>query len=115
MTTTTNQSELNALKSDDLEQLASVTGDPCVSILMRTHRRGSDTRQGGIRLKNLLKEAGEKLAEAGHDEKVLEPIRSKPDEDDFWQHQGEGLAIYLTSDSCRLYRLNHAVDDIVVV
>lgn len=115
MTTTTDATILQALKANDLKALASITGDPCVSILMRTHRRGHEIQQGPIRLKNLLKEAGDKLKAAGYDDSILDGLGSKPNENEFWQHQGEGLAIYLTPGECRMFRLNRTVDEKVCV
>ena len=115
MTITTNATTLQDLKADDLKALASVTGDPCVSILMRTHRSGREVQQGPIRLKNLLKEASDKLKAAGHDDSILDSLGSKPNENEFWQHQGEGLAIYLTPNDCRMFRLNRSVDERVCV
>ncbi|MEM6473326.1 MAG: hypothetical protein AAF802_27455 [Planctomycetota bacterium] len=82
---------------------------------MRTHRRGRETRQGRIRLKNLLKQATEKLSAAGFDDSMLQPLHAKVDDDGFWQQQGDGLAIYLSDDSCEMLRLNRRVDDVVVV
>ena len=115
MNTTTDPATLQNLNPGDLKELASVTSDCCVSILMRTHRSGSKTRQGPIRLKNLLKEAREKLTASGHEDDLLDDLASKTNNNDFWQHQGEGLAIYLTSDTCRMFRLNRTVDEKVCV
>lgn len=84
MTITTNPNTLQDLKAEDLKELASVTGDACVSILMRTHRRGREVKQGPIRLKNLLKEARDKLKAAGHSDSILDGLDSKLNENDFW-------------------------------
>jgi len=115
MTTTPDATTLPTLKAGDLKALASITGDPCVSILMRTHRSGREVQQGPIRLKNLLKEASDKLKAAGYDDSILDVVGSKPNENEFWQHQGEGLAIYLTPGECRMFRLNRTVDEKVCV
>ncbi len=115
MPTTIDETTLKPLSSGDLKELASITDSCCVSILMRTHRSGREVQQGPIRLKNLLKEASEKLKAAGHDDSILAPLGSKPNENEFWQHQGEGLAIFLTPDDCRMLRLNRAVDEKVYV
>ncbi len=115
MSATTTDTTLKPLQPGDLKHLAAVTADPCVSILMRTHRTGREVQQGPIRLKNLLKEAGDKLKAAGHDDRILDGVASKSNESDFWQHQGNGLAIYLTPDECRMYRLNRSVDEKVFV
>ncbi len=115
MHTTSDETTLKSLLPGDLKGLASVSGDPCVSILMRTHRSGREVQQGPIRLKNLLKEASEKLKAAGHDDDLLDGLASKINENEFWQHQGDGLAIFLTPDDCRMFRLNRAVDEKVCV
>lgn len=115
MPTTSDEMTLKALSPNDLKDLAAVSGDPCVSILMRTHRSGREVQQGPIRLKNLLKEASQKLKAAGYDDSILECLNSKPNENEFWQHQGEGLAIYLTPNDCRMFRLNRSVDEMVCV
>ncbi len=115
MTTTTDATTPQALNADDLKELASSTGNPCVSLLMRTHRSGREVQQGPIRLKNLLKEASQKLKAAGHDDGILDRLKSQSSDSQFWQHQGEGLAIYLTPNDCRMFRLNRSVDENVCV
>jgi len=80
-----------------------------VSIFMPTERRGAETQQNPIRLKNLLREAHglleEKgLANGGADE-LLAPARRLIDDFDFWQHQEDGLALFLTDGLVRSYRL----------
>lgn len=113
--TTTDATTLQTLKAGDLKELASMTGDPCVSILMRTHRSGREVQQGPIRLKNLLKEASQKLKAADYDDGILDVLTSRLSEHEFWHHQGAGLAIYLTPEDCRIYRLNRPVDEKVCV
>ncbi len=115
MTTTSNEMTFKSLLPGDLKELASVSDDCCVSILMRTHCRGREVQQDPIRLKNLLKEASQKLKAAGHDDSILDGLESKPNENEFWQHQGEGLAIYLTTGDCRMFRLNRTVAEKVFV
>lgn len=115
MTSTITQATLTPLKPGDLNEIAQVTGNPCVSILMRTHRSGREVQQDPIRLRNLLKDASEMLQASDYDDDLLEPLQSLPNQDEFWQHQGEGLAIYLTPDGCRLLRLNRTVEEKVTV
>ncbi|MGB7327302.1 MAG: hypothetical protein WBD31_20670 [Rubripirellula sp.] len=115
MSTTTNGQIPSRLKQGELKELAETTTNPCVSILMRTHRSGPETQQGAIRFKNLLSEAKQKLEEAGHDCSILAPVDSLPTNFDFWQHQGEGLAIFLTGQDCRLIKLQRSVDQHVRV
>ncbi|WP_442506071.1 hypothetical protein SH528x_004893 [Novipirellula sp. SH528] len=115
MAMTTSETILQTLKPGDLEELASITAKPCVSILMRTHRSGPDTQQGSIRLKNLLNDASKKLKSMDHDDAILDQVKEGVRESNFWQHQGEGLAIFLTPDKCQMFRLNREVDETVHV
>ncbi|TWU51273.1 baeRF3 domain-containing protein [Rubripirellula reticaptiva] len=103
------------LKQGDLKQLAETTANPCVSILMRTHRSGAATQQDAIRFKNLLGEARQKLKEAGNDCSILALVESLTTNSDFWQYQVEGLALFLTSENCRLIKLQRSVDEHVSV
>ncbi|GAA4453794.1 hypothetical protein [Novipirellula rosea] len=115
MAMTTSETILQTLKPGDLEELASITAKPCVSILMRTHRSGPDTQQGSIRLKNLLNDASKKLKSLDHDDAILDQVKEAVRVSNFWQHQGEGLAIFVTPDECQMFRLNREVDEIVHV
>ncbi|MBB3204370.1 hypothetical protein FHS27_000134 [Rhodopirellula rubra] len=115
MSTITHDLTTEILKPGDLEQLAKETSGPCVSILMRTHRKGAETQQGSIRLKNLISKAEKQLKDNDHDPSVLDSIRSLITNADFWQNQQEGLAIFLTPDNGRLFSLNRELPDSVHV
>ncbi len=115
MSSTATETSFRNLRQGDLEKLAEVSGGPCVSILMPTHRRGRETREDPIRLKNLLTEASEKLKQRGDDEAILDVLAARVDDPEFWRHQGDGLAIYVTKEDCRLIRLNRQVDEAVDV
>ncbi|QEF98429.1 hypothetical protein Mal15_24810 [Stieleria maiorica] len=109
MSTTINDISPSRLTPEDLKTLAETSENPCVSILMPTHRSGPETRQNAIRFKNLLGEAKQKLEDAGHDCSILEPLESLSTNFDFWQHQKEGLAIFLTSDQRRVFLVDRTV------
>jgi hypothetical protein len=100
---------------NDIKLLAASEAFPSLSILMPTHQAGPETTQGPIRLKNLLKKAGQLLKERGKTDSLLQPLSEKLDDESFWQHQGAGLAIYASSDSCQMLRLPFRVDEKVVV
>ncbi len=80
----------------------------CVSIYMPTHRTGVDAQQDPIRLKNLLGEAEKRLSDQGGGtrdiQSLLEPVNKLLQASDFWQHQSDGLAIFLSSNGMRRYR-----------
>jgi len=97
------------LTKKDLLELIQREKDTCVSMYMPTHSVGADTQQNQIRFKNQLRVAAEKLAEAGTrppDAEALlaraqELLRNAP----FWKRQSDGLAVFLSPDFFRCYRL----------
>ncbi len=56
---------MDLLQKDELKTLIQKPEGPCVSIYMPTHRAFPDTKQDPIRFKNLLREAEERLKQAG--------------------------------------------------
>lgn len=106
---------IKRLQSSDLKQLAAITSQPCVSIIMPTHQAGPETQQGAIRLKNLLSQASQQLQAADHDPALLDSLDSLPDNYDFWQHQNQGLAIFVAEDFCQMYQLPHTVSEHVAL
>jgi hypothetical protein len=95
---------MNTLSKDGLKILLGKDGGPClsVSIYMTTEKTGSGARQNSIRLKNLLRDAEERLVEHGlrrpEAKKLLAPASALPDDDLFWRQQSEGLAIFISKD-----------------
>jgi hypothetical protein len=102
---------------DELKALAGAADGHRLSLCMPTVRRGQETRQNRIRYKNLLERlehaasavslttaAASRLAEA----------RDLIDNDAFWQHQGDGLAMYIGSDDAWIYQLSGPMDDVAV-
>lgn len=104
---------------DDLASLASTATAPAVSVYLPTHVRGAETRQGPVRLKNLLTEAHELLTAAGSTaaeaEGLLAPGRRLVDDYDFWQHQDVGLAVFLTEQGLQHLSVPLPVDEQVTV
>jgi hypothetical protein len=110
---------MDVLKKTDLQELANAAGKWQVSIYMPTHRAGREQQQDPIRLKNLLAEAEKKLVDNGvrrpDVEKMLHPAEELLLMRDFWQHQSDGLAIFLSEDHSKIYRLPYRFDEMVVI
>ena len=102
----------------DLRQLVNNASAPCVSLYLPTHRAGPETQQDPIRLKNLLRKAESGLQAEGwrgpEISHLLEPARELLEDSDFWQHQGDGLAILTSPEIFRLYRLQLRVPELAV-
>jgi len=109
---------MKILSREELGTLMQSLGEPAVSIYMPTHRTG-DIEQDPIRLKNLLREAEGQLVDYGlrvpDARSLLEPARQLLPDLHFWQHQGDGLAIFLSAETFRYYQLPYSFRELVVV
>lgn len=87
------------MEQDLFLRLAKHRSEPCLTLTMPTVVAGPETRQNAIRFKNLLATAAEKLTASGLDEKARErflaPLQALEGDYQFWQHQDQGLAIFL--------------------
>ena len=110
---------MDILTRAELEQLMRKEQLWCVSIYLPTHSTGTETQQDPIRLKNLLGKAEKLLSDQGVGrrdvQKMLEPASNFLRDAHFWQHQSNGLAIFLSSNRIRRYRLPLNFEEMVVV
>jgi len=103
---------------DDLKSHIDVNRGTCISLFLPTHVKGSETEQDQIRLKNALKQAGNKLKELNLRQKEIDKMLG-PAEDlfksrKFWQHLDRGLAVYLYDGEMKFYLLPITVDELVI-
>jgi hypothetical protein len=103
---------------EKMKQLAAVSDDACVSIYMPTQQKTSDFKKDQIRFKNLLRDAEKLLSGWTENAKIvtaiLEPAQKLMDDLVFWQHQGHGLALFLTPNEFFRYQLPLRFDEQVV-
>jgi hypothetical protein len=106
------------LSHDELKILVDNSQSPCVSLYMPMQKAGPEIRQNPIRFKNLIREAEERLCAIGirHTEAIdfLQPAREL-DTTDFWENQEKGLAIFISPQMFRYYRLPMEFQELVVV
>lgn len=82
-----------------LETLANETSSPCVSISLNTHRTHPDNTQDVIQLKNLLKEAEQRILNE-FDKKTVAPLLKKISEiDPDPTYNLDSLHIFLSNDT----------------
>ena len=101
----------------DLENLLMTQAPACVSVFMPTERAGRELQQNPIRLKNLLRQAEQRLGELGvrSVDTITKPAHDLVTDSAFWRHQGDGLALFLAPDFAESYTLPAAFEDLVVV
>ncbi len=110
---------MNLLTRDDLTELMHTREDLCVSIYLPTYRAGVETKQGRIRLKNLLREAETRLVNSGmrfpEAQLFLAPAQDLIVDNQFWQEQRDGLAIFLSAEIFYHYSLPmHFADSLFI-
>lgn len=107
------------LTLDQLKGLAQQVASPSISIFLPTYRTGQDTQQARIRLKNLLRDAEQQLLNSGMGPRgvseLLKPASALLDDTLFWQHQYDGLAVFLASDDFHIYHLPFGVEERLII
>jgi hypothetical protein len=110
---------MSLLTVEEVKALVEQPKEWCVSIYMPTIVAGAETRQNTIRFKNLVRTAQTQLVDNGLTEdeanEFLRPLTEALDRDDFWQHQERGLAIFVTTNFLRYYKVPSDLSELVVV
>ncbi|WP_299706388.1 hypothetical protein [uncultured Pontibacter sp.] len=113
------------INKGDIEKLLNVQNNTkdalCISIYIPTHRAGHETLNGqdNILFKNKLKEARALLAR--HDvpdseiDAYMKPAEELLNDNGFWRHQSEGLAVFITKGFSAHYTLPTTMPDVVYV
>ncbi|MFN2586755.1 MAG: hypothetical protein ABR613_01370 [Actinomycetota bacterium] len=90
-----------------------------VSLYHPTVQAAVEPEQNSLHLKNLLTKAKDELAErglsAGETDALLAPAYDLLDERSFWQHQLQGLAVFVTKDGMRYWKLPFEVEELVSI
>jgi len=110
---------MKSLSKDELKTLMNKQKAPCISLFMPTYRTGAELQQNQIRLRNLLREAEEKLLDSGlraaEVKALLEPASGLLGNVIFWRQQSDGLAVFLSADAFSYYCLPVNFDELIVV
>ncbi len=108
---------MEPITTDRVRDLLRSAQAPCVSLLLPTPAGGS--RQGPVRLRNLLRQAAGQLAERGLGDgdvhALLGSARGLLDDPAVWRQPGEGLAVFLCPGQARCFRLAAAPPAVAAV
>lgn len=107
------------LKKEELTELLENSKNHCVSIYLPAHDHNKDIREDSIRLKNLIKKAELQLKNEGcnKDEitNIMQPAHKILEDDAFWRDGGKGVALFLTKDFSKIYKLPETFDELIAV
>lgn len=110
---------MEKISFDLLKQMMEEDRKGLVSIYMPTWRYGSEAGQSRIQLKNILKEAEERLISMGYGgreaSELLKPCTMLLDDALFWQKQDKTLAIFISESSFKHYKLPIASEETLSV
>jgi hypothetical protein len=103
----------------DIRTLSSHRGQACASIYLPTTPVTQHAQATRIELKNLAKDAVQQLQAGGADKEqiatIAEQLDDLIDDDEFWRFQAHSLAIFVTPDNVRTFRLANALQPLVEV
>lgn len=104
---------------DETKELLAHTNHALITLYMPTHRVSSPphVHEDNTRYKNLVRLAEEKLHahEASHDDihAIVKQLEALMSNQEFWQHQTDGLAVYVSPYELRTYNLPLTIDEYV--
>jgi hypothetical protein len=103
---------------DDVTELRTQRSGPCVSVYLPVHRKGRETEQDPLRLRNLLDAAAAELLRSGERNgrvtEIVQPARDLLGDRPFWSHQEDGLAVFLAPGWARTLRLPFDVPELAI-
>ena len=103
----------------EIRDLALARGSACVSLYLPTTTLTQETDHDRLALKNLALEAVAKLEAAGVDKRRIWPITEQledlVDDDAFWRLQSRSLAVFVTPETVRTFRLPNNLNAMVQV
>ncbi len=108
---------IDPVEERDWKRLLQHEQGPCVSLFMPAYLSAGDLAQDRVRLRNLLREAEERLLATEGEESVsiLKPAKALLQKRAFWKQQAKGLAIFCAPDLFLRYRLPLELDERVAV
>lgn len=109
---------MHSLLNDYAAGLLNSPEPPCVSLYQPTHRRYPENQQDPIRFRNLTKSLEQSLRQKYTTREVtplLELFQALADDQEFWNHTLDGLAVLGAPGLFRVYRLQRLVPEFVVV
>jgi len=90
---------MEILTRELVQELLAIGESPCLSLYMTTHRSHPENLQDLIRFKNLVKQMEESLLRKYSSievQKHLEPFEALGNDNVFWNHVSDGLAVLST-------------------
>lgn len=110
---------MDLLNKNELKSLTQERKHPCISIYIPTNREWDKMGQDIITFKNQIRKLEKDLKEKKLRDKeidsLLKPARLLLEDTEFWNHQSEGLAVFIAPGEFLTYRLPLKFDELLVI
>lgn len=112
---------MEILSKKKLAELAKINENYCTSIYIPTHRAGvevheyQDAKLLKSHLDKIKKQMKEEGATEGETENILQKGFELVEDGDFWHHQWNGLALFLTPEMFEYFKLPYEVEEFSIV
>ena len=106
------------MNKEDLKSLQNKQDDPCVSVIVPTHRISTNTKEDHIRLKNAIKRVSESLHEQYDKKKVtplIERLEKIVENELDYANLLEGLGIFISPNLEKIVHIPFEVEERVIV
>ncbi len=108
------------MRGPSLEALAELDDalPPCLSLYQPTHRHFPDNKQDPIRFRNLVKELEVSLSQkhpGSEVRTVLEKFEALAEDQAFWKHTLDGLAVLGSAEKFEVFLLQRSVPELAIV
>jgi len=110
---------MDLLSKSEIKNLVKKNSNPCISIYMSAHREWNGLEQDIIRFKNLLNKVEKNLAEKNFRleqiNDLLHPAKNLLSDRDFWNHQSDGLAVFIAEDEFNVFKLPLSFEEEAII
>lgn len=109
---------MEILTNELIQELLAVNQSTCLSLYMPTHQSHPENLQDSILFKNLVQQMEESLMQkytAAEVQKHLEPVKALVNDNDFWNHTLDGLALFSAKGIFKVVGLHKSVEELAIV
>jgi hypothetical protein len=110
---------MNLPPKGELHALMAQQKTPCISIFLPAHGGGGELRRDVLRFRNQIREAENLLLlknlRSSQVEDILKPIRTLVEDEQFWLHPADGIAVFRSPDVFHAWRLPYTFQEQVIV
>ena len=103
----------------ELDQILASEGGPHITVYLPAPEKAAEAKDDAIRISNLIRDAHSTLSQhwmpASEAEDLLKPLHALTDDRDFLGGRRHGVAIYLSEDVFKVYRMSESIEERMII